>query len=385
MSMRRAARTLRVACPPIRRLPVSRLRPIFGAAVLAAASVLVSCAAGDAPDATSGSEPGSAAGDSGAPGEAAAERPTGTTVPLEPEDPPGPAEIGANELGEIPVLMIHRVIEEPGPYDLSPEEFRRQLEMLYERRYYPVRAVDLVDGRLDAPAGYSPVVLTFDDSSPSQVRYLEDGRLDPDSALGILHAFSGERRAFPTAGSFYVIANPFGATGDAAAERLRYLASVGFELGNHTLGHVNLRNVSPDIARRELALGAQQIRDAVPGSEVRTLALPYGVWPADRDLVFAGEHDGIPYAHDGVLMVGGGPARSPFDVEFDPHAIPRITPGLDYHPDDPPDFRSGYWLWVLDEHPERRYVSDGDPDTISFPAELAYRLDPAYASRANPY
>jgi hypothetical protein len=31
------------------------------------------------------------------------------------------------------------------------------------------------------------------------------------------------------------------------------------------------------------------------------------------------------------------------------------------------------------------FVSDGDPDTISFPAELADRLAPAFADRANPY
>jgi hypothetical protein len=316
---------------------------------------------------------------------APAEEPGGTTVPLEPGPAPGPAELGANELGEIPVLMFHRVIEEPGPYDLSPDQFRRHLEALYERRYYPVRVVDLVDGELDVPAGYSPVVLTFDDSSPSQVRYLEDGRLDPDSALGILHAFSAERRDFPAIGSFYVIANPFGATGEQADEKLRYLASVGFEIGNHTRNHVNLRNVPASTARRELAAGAQMIRDAVPGIEVRTLALPYGVWPSDRDLPVAGEHDGIAYAHDAILMVGGGPARSPFNVDFDPLAIPRMLPNPDYDPDDPPDFTSGYWLSVLDEHPERRYVSDGDPDTISFPAELADQLDPAHASRANPY
>ena len=41
------------------------------------------------------------------------------------------------------------------------------------------------------------VVLTFDDSSIGQFRYLEDGTIDPDSAMGILLDFAEAHPDFP--------------------------------------------------------------------------------------------------------------------------------------------------------------------------------------------
>jgi hypothetical protein len=40
---------------------------------------------------------------------------------------------------------------------------------------------------------------------------------------------------------------------------------------------------------------------------------------------------------------------------------------------------------VLENNPDRKYVSDGDPDRISFPAELEDQAHPDVADRANPY
>jgi len=50
-----------------------------------------------------------------------------------------------------------------------------------------------------------------------------------------------------------------------------------------------------------------------------------------------------------------------------------------------PDYGSGFWLDVLERHPERRYVSDGDPSQVSFPEQLRDQLDPSVEDRANPY
>ncbi|MEX2324115.1 MAG: polysaccharide deacetylase family protein [Nitriliruptoraceae bacterium] len=312
------------------------------------------------------------------------------TEPTDPPDRgqpplPDPASVGANELGVIPIIMYHRINDDGGSdYDNTTAEFQRELRLLYDAGYRPVRVVDLVDGTIDLPAGTSPVVLTFDDSSPSQFRVDEIGAPHPNTAVGMLYSFAAAHPDFIPTGTMYVLGNPFGATGERAARLLQELDALGFEVGNHTLDHGNLRQLGNAGAVRDLANGAQHVEQAI-GIGPRTLALPFGVWPDDRDVVRSGTYASYTYQHDGIVLVGAGPSPSPFSAAFDPLAIPRIRSQPDYDPDDEPDYGSGYWLWLLEQEPERKYVSDGHPELVSFPAELADQLDPRFADRANPY
>jgi hypothetical protein len=43
------------------------------------------------------------------------------------------------------------------------------------------------------------------------------------------------------------------------------------------------------------------------------------------------------------------------------------------------------WLDILENEKGRRYVSDGDPNTISFPRAREADLAPRFAARAKPY
>jgi hypothetical protein len=43
------------------------------------------------------------------------------------------------------------------------------------------------------------------------------------------------------------------------------------------------------------------------------------------------------------------------------------------------------WLDTLERNPELRYVSDGNPDTISFPRARAADLAAKYEQQARPY
>ncbi|MEX0869684.1 MAG: polysaccharide deacetylase family protein [Nitriliruptoraceae bacterium] len=296
-----------------------------------------------------------------------------------------PAEVGANELGRIPVIMYHRIVADGSEYDTSPAAFRAELTMLADRGYRPIRAVDLVDGDIDLPAGTTPVVLTFDDSSPTQFALAPDGRVVSETAVGILHDVAASREGFTPTGSFYVLDHPFGASGDHAADLLRALADLGFEIGNHTAGHDNLSRLDPAGVQAALAAGVRAIRGVLEDAPVRTLSLPFGAFPADRGLAHRGSADGIVYQHDGILLVGSGPAHSPFHRDFDPHAIPRIRSDPEFDAEGEPDFGSGYWLWQLEQEPGTRYVSDGDPSVISFPAARGADLADAHADRANPY
>ncbi|MEX0834572.1 MAG: hypothetical protein WD010_00660, partial [Nitriliruptor sp.] len=100
--------------------------------------------------------------------------------------------------------------------------------------------------------------------------------------------------------------------------------------------------------------------------------------------VASGCGDGVEYTDLAGLLVGSGRAPSPYDASFDPLAIPRIRSQPE-PVDGDPDFGSNYWLEVLAEAPERRYISDGDPDTIAFPSELLPQLAPEHEDRAVAY
>ncbi|MDV6011843.1 polysaccharide deacetylase family protein [Haloechinothrix sp. LS1_15] len=280
--------------------------------------------------------------------------------------------------------MYHRILPDGGgDYDVTPDEFRSELAYLHEHDYRPIRTVDLVRGEIDVPAGTTPVVLTFDDSTREQFAMTGDGEADPDTAVGILLEFAEEHPDFTPTGSFYVLESLFGATADRGKQLLRQLHEWDFEIGNHTASHANLSRLSDAEVQAELVGGMLSIRDAIPDAEVATMALPYGARPADHSLAREGSHDGHEYHHEGVLLVGSNPAASPFSTEFDPMAIPRIRSAPSW--DGERDFGSGYWLDLLERQAERRYVSDGDPTTISFPEQYGDRLDPEFAERANPY
>jgi peptidoglycan/xylan/chitin deacetylase (PgdA/CDA1 family) len=321
--------------------------------------------------------------------------PDGTTDDGEPEDDAGeddevaaepavdPAEVGANELGEIPVLMYHRLLPDGGgDYDLTPDEFRGELEWLYEHDYRPITALDLGRGEIDVPAGTTPVVLTFDDSTREQFAYTEDGEIASDTKVGIMLEVA-ERYGEDITGSFYVITSSlFGGTADGP-RILQHLDELGFEVANHTHEHGNLSSLDAEGVRRELATNVAVVREHVPDAAVATLSLPFGIRPDPVELAFEGSYDGTDYVNEIILLVGSHPTPSPFHADWSPQ-VPRIRSSPSWDGGEP-DYGSAFWLQVLENNPERKYVSDGDPTRISFPAELEDQLHPDHADRANPY
>jgi peptidoglycan/xylan/chitin deacetylase (PgdA/CDA1 family) len=294
-----------------------------------------------------------------------------------------PAEVGANELGEIPVLMYHRILPDGGSeYDLTPDEFRGELEWLYEHDYRPITALQLARGEIDVPAGTTPVVLTFDDSTREQIHYTEDGEIAPDTAVGIMLEVA-ERYDEDITASFYVITSSlFGGTA-AGPDLLRELDELGFEVANHTHEHTPLRSLDAAGVQREIALNVATVREHLPDAEVATFSLPLGIRPEPVELAFEGEHDGVSYDNEIILLVGAHPTPSPFHAEWSPQ-VPRIRSSPSWDGGEP-DYGSAFWLGVLENNPERRYISDGDPGRISFPAELEDQLHEDHAERANPY
>jgi len=277
------------------------------------------------------------------------------------------ADLPPNELGRIMILEYHKIDYPEDRWTRTPENFRRDLETLYARGYRLVSLGDLLDGRLAVPAGTTPVVLTFDDSSPGQFRYLEQNgtlEIDPKSAVGILEAFLRERPDFGRGATFFVLpaANPPNRLFNQpahAGKKLQYLVSRGYEIGNHTLWHANLGKYDEATVRAQIAGAQQWIQRHVPDYRPRTLALPHGVYPKDVSWALRGSANGATYSHDAILMVAGGAAPSPFSRAFDPVRLPRIQAV---------EAELASWLRYFERRPHERFVSDGDPDVITVPA-----------------
>lgn len=250
-----------------------------------------------------------------------------------------------NEMGRIPVLEYHLIGERESRWSRNWQRFARDLELLHARGYRPITVRQLVRGEINLPAGLSPVVITFDDASPGQFRYLEENgtlRVDPTSAVGIWDAFAARHPEWKGRGVFCVLTaadeghalfGEKGIQGQRSAWRLpkvRYLVEQGHEVCNHTLWHANLARMSSAVAQEQIARAQLALDSAVAGYPARTFALPLGQWPADRSILRTGSWTDprsgrtVRYEIDAILMVAGGPARSPKDPAFDPLRIPRV-------------------------------------------------------------
>lgn len=278
-----------------------------------------------------------------------------------------------NELGRLMILEYHKIDYPEERWTRTPENFRRDLETLYARGYRLQSLNDLLDGKITVGAGYSPVVLTFDDSSPGQFRYLEQNgslEIDPKSAVGVLEAFTREKPDFGRAATFFVLPgasrpNRLFDQPEHEGRKLKFLVSRGYEIGNHTLWHANLGRYPEPVVRRQIAEAQQWIHRHVPDYRIRTLALPHGVYPQDVTWALKGSAKGTTYQHDAILMVAGGAAPSPFSRGFDPVRLPRIQAV---------ERDLAFWLGYFERNPQERFVSDGDTASVTVPSARRDKL-----------
>jgi peptidoglycan/xylan/chitin deacetylase (PgdA/CDA1 family) len=355
---------------------MSRMRIFQLMALLLA---LAGCGSAPAGAPTTGASPGVPASPTVAPSATPAASPTvapSATPAASPtaEASPTPAGLSEddlkrlrpNELGWVLVLEYHLIESPDSQYSRSPESLRQDLEQLYELGYYPITFRDLGAAKIDIPAGRSPVVLTFDDSSDGQFRILPDGSVDPTSAWGIMQAFHAEHPDWPLVATFFPLIDVdvpervlFGQP-EHIERKLKEIVDNGGEVGSHSYTHLRLDLATPDQIQWQLAQSAKAIEEHIGGGyKVTSLSLPLGMYPEDETLIKRGEAEGARYEFSAAAEVAGGPSPSPFSQNFDPYHI-RRNQALDS------EFE---WIWPMLER--LRFVSDGDPDVVTVPVEEA--------------
>lgn len=288
------------------------------------------------------------------------------------------AQDNINELGRVPVMMYHGIVNKKSSetsytggnvdkdgYNRTVEAFKEDLEFYYQNGYRMIRAIDYVNGIIDVPYGKSPIVLTFDDGSANNIKVngiSEDGEIiiDENSAVGVLESFKKKYPDFNVTATFFVNGSLFQQS-EYNEKILKWLVENGYDIGNHTKTHVNFSNASTNESEEEVGFVYNKLDAIIPDKYVKLVALPFGSpykkTHANFSHIINSNYNGINYETVSTFRVGWMPDYSPFSKDFDKEFIMRVRAydnnGVDF--DIEASFR------ILEKN---RYVSDGNVDTI---------------------
>lgn len=271
-----------------------------------------------------------------------------------------------NENGKIMIVMYHKFAETANDvWTRTFKQFEEDLTLLYEKNYYPINLTDYINGYIDVPYGKTPVILTFDDGLDSQMSFTKsEGKLvvKENTAVGIYKKFNEAHPDFPMRGTFYIMStNFFGSTG-TLRERLEYLTEQGFEIGNQTKNHTPLAGASKEKITEEVGGLAKFVDELIPGYVINSFSIPGGSMTKNYpEAVYSGEYKGFKYENKGiVLLYGSKPEVSPIDNGLNLKQLSRVrVSGKDKISND-----FNYWVDYFEEHPEEKFISDGDPNVF---------------------
>ena len=279
-----------------------------------------------------------------------------------------------NEAGKVMILMYHNIGEEEQTWTRTVDNFKKDLQTLYDKGYRPISLTDYVNGNITTEMGYTPVVLTFDDGNLNNFRYLEDGSIDPNCAVGILVEFNRTHPDFPLEATFFITSSTPFKQSQYSKEKVEYLIEMGMDIGNHSKDHMNFKDASQSDIETQLGYQAEYLETFTPpGYKVNTLALPYGSRPKNKDLEIylqKGVYEDYSYENIAILNVGWFPALSPYNIEFNPLSLPRVR-ASEMNVDNVGMYN---YISYYDENPDEKFISDGNPDIITIPDDLVDKL-----------
>ena len=304
-----------------------------------------------------------------------------------------------NEIGKVPVMMYHGIynlsnsdtgytggnVDKDG-YNRTKESFINDLEFYYQKGYRMVRLEDYVNGIIDVPLGYSPIVLTFDDGLKNNINILgkdEEGKLiiDENSAVGILEQFKKKYPDYNVTATFFINGGLFNQP-EYNIEIIKWLVENGYDIGNHTYSHYNMEKLTIDETKKEIGRLYNFLKEIIPNKYVKIVALPFGTpYSLDhpnRPFILNGEYEGIKYNTISTLRVGYESELSPFSKNFDKTYIKRIRA----YDNNGNDFDIEYNFKKLDNN---RYVSDGNKHTITIKEEDLEYVNEIYADKVITY
>lgn len=285
---------------------------------------------------------------------------------------------GINELGNVPIMMYHGIkniknsetdyiggnVDKDG-YTRTAEAFRNDLEFYYKKGYRMIKLSDYVNGKVDVPYGYSPIILTFDDGNENNIKVTGldkngDIIIDPNSAVGILEDYKKKYPDYNVTAIFFVTNALFNQP-EYNEKILNWLVDNGYEVGNHTMGHNNFTKIDIEKTQEVVGYMYNKLEGILGDRYSKIVALPFGS-PYNKthenyQYIINGSYNGNSYETLAALRVGWEPEVSPFNKNFDRTFLKRCRA----YDNNGVDFDIEMTFRILDK---KRYVSDGDIDTI---------------------
>lgn len=283
-----------------------------------------------------------------------------------------------NELGNIPIMMYHGIINKKNSetqyiggnvdkdgYNRTTESFRNDLEFYYQNGYRMLRLIDYANGKIDTEYGKSPIVLTFDDGNENNLKVTgltEEGNIiiDPNSAVGILEEFKKKYPDYNVTATFFVNDSLFNQP-EYNEKILNWLVDNGYDVGNHTKGHANFSKIDTSKTQEVVGYVYKQLDEIIPNKYVKIVALPFGSpynkTHANYSYILNGTYNDYSYTTDVALRVGWESEVSPFNKNFDKTFLKRCRA----YDNNGKDFDIEMNFRILES---KRYISDGNANTI---------------------
>lgn len=168
----------------------------------------------------------------------------------------------------VPIILYHWIAVSPinSQYYVPPEKFEEEIKLLHDWGYTTISTellIQAINEGADLPP--RPIIITFD-----------DGHLNNyTNAFPIMQKYG-------FTGVLYIVANYIGADQYMNADQIKEMASAGWEVGSHTMNHLDLTALDPERQRYEI-VESRKILETTLGVPVLTFSYPFGL---SNDSVF---------------------------------------------------------------------------------------------------
>ncbi len=288
-----------------------------------------------------------------------------------------------NEMAEVLVLMYHALTPtdvEGDKIHRSVQGFKDDLQALYDNNYRVISMEDYINKDIHLEAGYSPVLITFDDGLQTAFSFENiNGQLVPkkDTAVDIMNKFYKKHEDFGKSATFFVYnKNEMFMGFGTLMDKFNYLIYNDYDIGNHSYSHKDFASLDEQGIIEELGKNHNVVYDNSEYYSMKAIAYPYGNTPKDEYLqtIFSIDTDEYKYNYDVAFLAFllDEYSSNPYSTKFDPYKIPR-TRGTDNEP-----FDLGYFLDYYEKNPSQKYISDGLDNVISVPYDKFEELDFEY-------
>ena len=297
-----------------------------------------------------------------------------------------------NEMGKVPIMMYHSIVDtteneytggnvDKNGYNRTAKAFREDLEFYYKSGYRMIRLEDYINGIIDVPEGYSPIILTFDDGNEDNAKVIDcdsNGELifDSNSAIGILEEFKKKYPDYGVTATFFVMQNIFNQS-KYDRDIVNWMVNNGYDIGNHTISHPDFTKISEEASIKQVGSMYKILDNYLGDKYVKIVALPFGS-PYKKDHanykhILGGTYEGYEYQTEAALRVGWEPEVSPFNKNFDKTFLKRCRA----YDNDGNEFDIEAVFKSLEKN---RYISDGNKDRIVIPKSEEAKLNSDYTN-----